>query len=445
MAEASKEDTEVRNIINVSEEKDNENNSEDTEEEGSSVRDVLEKLSDFLTKNNLEKQITDERKKILRKIEVKNEEISQKNETHRHKLCDIHEAYKIEIQKENERHVEDLKVTEASIRQLKSKLEELQQLNYSISRKIPTTELPTSRCEQTRVRELLECPVCLEEMKPPKKIFQCSNGHVICELCKNNPEVRSCPTCRVKFRGQNVVRNIVAEKLARSTYESDPELSQLSPPAPGNRNTIESNPPGMSLSSVPCPFRSSVPNDQEQYHLVGFEPAYGYRRQTPQGQNEEDEDDDDDDNDFLEWARFIGDRPDAGEPVSSNNQHRRLAEASARDEFSGESSQTGRDNRDRDTPSSRDRESREFAGNTRDLPRMREAQLIRTYRPNPRYLPHHMRRQRTTSQEEPELRDLTLVESEVEAGERLFFSRTPRTVRRSEDINDNMRGYRRVL
>ena len=30
----------------------------------------------------------------------------------------------------------------------------------------------------------------MEEMKPPKKIFQCSNGHVICELCKNNPEVK---------------------------------------------------------------------------------------------------------------------------------------------------------------------------------------------------------------------------------------------------------------
>ena len=41
-----------------------------------------------------------------------------------------------------------------------------------------------------RLRDLLECPVCMEEMKPPKKIFQCSNGHVICEHCKNNPEVR---------------------------------------------------------------------------------------------------------------------------------------------------------------------------------------------------------------------------------------------------------------
>ena len=143
MAEASKEDTEVRNIIN--EDKDDaDNDNEETDDEGSNVRDVLEKLSDFLTKNNLEKQITDERKKILRKIEVKNEEISQKNETHRHKLCEIHEAYKLEIQKENERHVEDLKVTETSIRHLKTKLEDLQQLNYSISRKIPTTEVAGS-------------------------------------------------------------------------------------------------------------------------------------------------------------------------------------------------------------------------------------------------------------------------------------------------------------
>ena len=34
------------------------------------------------------------------------------------------------------------------------------------------------------------------------------------------------------------------------------------------------------------------------------------------------------------------------------------------------------------------------------LPRLRDAQLIRTYRPNPRYLPHHMRRQRTSQGEQ---------------------------------------------
>ena len=149
MAEASKEDTEVRNIINTGEEGEEENdNNEETDDEGSNVRDVLEKLSDFLTKNNLEKQITDERKKITRKIELKNEEISQKNENHRHKLCDIHEAYKIEIQKENERHLEDLKVTETAIRQLKIKLDDLQQLNYSISRKIPSSDVAAESSRQ---------------------------------------------------------------------------------------------------------------------------------------------------------------------------------------------------------------------------------------------------------------------------------------------------------
>lgn len=434
MAEASKEvstleDSEVRNIISTGEEKEG-NDNEETDDEGSNVRDVLEKLSDFLTKNNLEKQITDERKKITRKIEQKNEEISQKNETHRHKLCDIHEAYKIEIQKENERHVEDLKVTETAIRQLKIKLEELQQLNYSISRKIPITDMTatsSSRQDQTRVRDLLECPVCLEEMKPPKKIFQCSNGHVICELCKGNSEVRSCPTCRVKFRGHNVVRNIVAEKLARSTFEAD-DLSDLSPPPPGTRvSTIESNPP---LS-----FRSA---DTEQYQLVGFEPAYGYRREqysSVQHRAEEDEEgDDEDDNDFLEWARILG-QSESSEATTSN-QHRRLGEAPAgRDEVQPEA---GGQN-SRDTPS---RSEREYTGQSRD-PRLREAQLIRTYRPqHPRYLPHHMRRQRTTSQEDPELREI--YNEEEAAGERLFFSRTPRTVRRSDD-NDNLRGYRRVL
>jgi hypothetical protein len=186
MAEASNEDNEVTNRM------------------GTNVKAVLENLIEFLTENNLEKRITDERKNILKKIEGTNVEISQKKETHRHKLHEIHNAYNLGILKENERHVDDLKVTETAIGDLKSQLEELQQLNYTVSFNIPGNDQNSmNRPDRTgRVRELLECPVCLEEMKPPKKIFQCSNGHVICELCKNNPEVRSCPTCRVKFRGE---------------------------------------------------------------------------------------------------------------------------------------------------------------------------------------------------------------------------------------------------
>ena len=178
---------------------------------------------------------------ILAKIEGKNEEILQKKETHRHKLNEVHEAYKREIQKENERHVDDLKVglkfkklellmpttwqvTERGITELRGQLDELEQLQGAVSRQLPvgapgggfvlshedllralamaenvvcfnlrSPGIATARGDPSgpgRLRDLLECPVCMEEMKPPKKIFQCSNGHVICEHCKNNPEVR---------------------------------------------------------------------------------------------------------------------------------------------------------------------------------------------------------------------------------------------------------------
>ena len=63
--------------------------------------------------------------------------------------------------------------------------------------------------------DLFDCPVYIEEMVPPKKIFQCSNGHAFCEQCKDNPSVSSCPICRIVFTGSNVSRNILAESLAR--------------------------------------------------------------------------------------------------------------------------------------------------------------------------------------------------------------------------------------
>ena len=86
-------------------------------------------------------------------------------------------------------------MTERGISELRGQLDELEQLQGAVSRQLPggAPGLATARGEPGgpgRLRDLLECPVCMEEMKPPKKIFQCSNGHVICELCKNNPEVK---------------------------------------------------------------------------------------------------------------------------------------------------------------------------------------------------------------------------------------------------------------
>ena len=71
---------------------------------------------------------------------------------------------------------------------------------------------------------MFDCPMCMEEMKPPKKIFQCSNGHSFCDQCKDNPALRSCPICRVQFTGSNVTRNILAETLV-TQLSSSPSTS----------------------------------------------------------------------------------------------------------------------------------------------------------------------------------------------------------------------------
>jgi len=60
----------------------------------------------------------------------------------------------------------------------------------------------------------LECPVCLEKMVPPKRIFQCRQGHAICGNCFSRPQVKKCPTCRGVFIGRATVLEKVAATLS---------------------------------------------------------------------------------------------------------------------------------------------------------------------------------------------------------------------------------------
>lgn len=72
-------------------------------------------------------------------------------------------------------------------------------------------------------RKELECPICMEVMAPPSRIWQCKVGHVICELCKDKVKkqtastttVSICPTCKTApFIG----RNLALERISRSLF-----------------------------------------------------------------------------------------------------------------------------------------------------------------------------------------------------------------------------------
>ncbi|CAH0549507.1 unnamed protein product [Brassicogethes aeneus] len=56
------------------------------------------------------------------------------------------------------------------------------------------------------ILKLLECPVCMNSMRPP--IFNCANGHSICILCKEL--INECPMCN---EGWTTARNYLIENL----------------------------------------------------------------------------------------------------------------------------------------------------------------------------------------------------------------------------------------
>jgi len=65
------------------------------------------------------------------------------------------------------------------------------------------------------IQKTLECPICLENMKPPTRIWMCSLSHIVCEPCKNKLENNLCPKCRTK---RVTLRAFMAEHFAEAVF-----------------------------------------------------------------------------------------------------------------------------------------------------------------------------------------------------------------------------------
>ena len=69
------------------------------------------------------------------------------------------------------------------------------------------------------IRDLLECPVCMEIIKSVP-VYQCANGHVICMDCIE--QLHNCPICRndSELRRNLKLENIV-QRLEGIQYENE--------------------------------------------------------------------------------------------------------------------------------------------------------------------------------------------------------------------------------
>ena len=70
-----------------------------------------------------------------------------------------------------------------------------------------------SRMKFVRIPKTPECPICLEEMRPPTQIFNCNNGHLVCGECRPKVINDMCTTCRtVKYMGRaTAVEQMISE------------------------------------------------------------------------------------------------------------------------------------------------------------------------------------------------------------------------------------------
>lgn len=172
--------------------------------------------------------------------------------------------------------------------------------------KSPTTGHDLGKDCPPELRNELECPVCFAEMKPPVHIWQCAQGHPVCQPCRNRPEVRHCPTCRQRIVG----RATLVEKIAAQVFteqdkprggsgteyttqpETSPDTSPVSSPEPSFRPRL----PTYFLS-----LRQGTRIGNEDYSLNSLREARGVEEffsTSPQQRRLQDSDDSDNNREF---------------------------------------------------------------------------------------------------------------------------------------------------
>jgi len=135
------------------------------------------------------------------------DEIEEKIYDHRKCIAVRHLIERREVEDDHKKELEQF---------LKAQKYELDKLKDKQNKEVEEIEnhLTEYKKKKTGMKfRIPDCPVCFEELWAPLKIFNCTNGHLICEKCRDSVSV--CTLCREQYGG----RATEMEKIIQSVLE----------------------------------------------------------------------------------------------------------------------------------------------------------------------------------------------------------------------------------
>lgn len=158
----------------------------------------LQKAKDNRELSKLDMEVQETSEQALKtKLESAENQLFELEKKHAGQLHNLEMSCSEAVEKliqENEDKISKLKdkqLTETKI--LKRMVESI---NEKLSKSWSQPACPAPTCPPLPPQlPCPECPVCMENMLPPRRIFQCQNGHIICEICQPRMKEQKCPTC----------------------------------------------------------------------------------------------------------------------------------------------------------------------------------------------------------------------------------------------------------
>ena len=169
----------------------------------------------------LEVRLKNKQKKLaeMEDISEKKSKIEAKIEEYKTEIREIQNKIKnseVELEKIVE-ELEQYSVLEKEVSDLRWKV-------LTVKSKIHCSnpKFPPDVSKNNSLIDDTDCPICCCSLKPPIKIYQCSEGHYFCEKCKRNYAMKNCPSCRENLLGKDircrVLENLMAKRFEDPAY-----------------------------------------------------------------------------------------------------------------------------------------------------------------------------------------------------------------------------------